>query len=643
MKSYSIVAFLIAAFFASIAILPATAQEQQAVGAAVPGLAGAIWADSNNDGYVDGYVYNGQYYRGAPTSPAQAPARFAQPPPAARAPTLTGEQSPTGLETRSRAGAIAGSALAHPGNPGPTAAQKSEAMDWWRRGLQLAGASSPQQALEAYRKAAELDPTNGGIANEIGLFYSKLGDWVTAAKQFTLAAQLLPNEPIYKQNLALANQQIAAGQATKAEAQQYFQRGDQLMTAGQYNDAVTAYMNGTSRDPTNAQAYNNEGIAFLRMTMYSSAEDAFSHAIRLNPNNPQFQANLRSAQLAKSAREQQRQQTAQAAARNAQADKNADFLRQTLGALAAGYEAGRAMQPSRPPPPPTYASPPRQVAVAPQSPAPNSAQVMAQRQAQITAQQQAQAQAPSAAQSQADANRLRYQQMQAQMVAEQNAKAGAAADQQRAQSAAMLAAARAGRSVAPSMSPSPGGGNAGIVLQPNREPGFARASGGCGEGRDCEAVRKQQEEIARLAPVRQREEEERRLKQQQINEQIARDRAENLRQLDAYRARLDQQQRQRQAAVQQQINDAIHSPGAMRVSNYAGPNNLPYFTAFNNTDVLLTIEISYELRGADGTSWRGQTSCTAGAHSSCDWVYPPGPVDTTKKWTVQDLNMTWHQ
>ena len=36
------------------------------IGAAVGGLAGAIWADRNNDGMVDGYVYNGQYYAGAP-------------------------------------------------------------------------------------------------------------------------------------------------------------------------------------------------------------------------------------------------------------------------------------------------------------------------------------------------------------------------------------------------------------------------------------------------------------------------------------------------------------------------------------------------------------------------------------------------
>lgn len=42
--------------------------EGAVVGAAVGGLAGAIWADSNNDGCVDGYYREGQYYSGAPTA-----------------------------------------------------------------------------------------------------------------------------------------------------------------------------------------------------------------------------------------------------------------------------------------------------------------------------------------------------------------------------------------------------------------------------------------------------------------------------------------------------------------------------------------------------------------------------------------------
>ena len=43
-----------------------------AIGAAVGGLAGAVWADRNGDGRADGYTYNGQYYEGQPTNAQMA-------------------------------------------------------------------------------------------------------------------------------------------------------------------------------------------------------------------------------------------------------------------------------------------------------------------------------------------------------------------------------------------------------------------------------------------------------------------------------------------------------------------------------------------------------------------------------------------
>ena len=70
------------------AVIPGVSVIQGAViGAAVGGLAGAIWADRNNDGVVDGYVYNGQYYAGGPSAaPMPAPA------PVYTAPTRSGER-----------------------------------------------------------------------------------------------------------------------------------------------------------------------------------------------------------------------------------------------------------------------------------------------------------------------------------------------------------------------------------------------------------------------------------------------------------------------------------------------------------------------------------------------------------------------
>jgi uncharacterized membrane protein len=44
-----------------------------AIGAVVGGLAGAVWADRNNDGCVDGYVREGRYYEGTPQPVYQTP------------------------------------------------------------------------------------------------------------------------------------------------------------------------------------------------------------------------------------------------------------------------------------------------------------------------------------------------------------------------------------------------------------------------------------------------------------------------------------------------------------------------------------------------------------------------------------------
>ncbi len=49
------------------AIVPGVSVAEGALaGAAIGGIGNAVWADRNNDGYVDGYVQNGNYYSGTP-------------------------------------------------------------------------------------------------------------------------------------------------------------------------------------------------------------------------------------------------------------------------------------------------------------------------------------------------------------------------------------------------------------------------------------------------------------------------------------------------------------------------------------------------------------------------------------------------
>ena len=66
------------------ALIPGVSILEGAIaGAVVGGLAGAIWADQDRDGRVDGYMYNGTYYPGAPGS---------APPPMSAPTSRTGER-----------------------------------------------------------------------------------------------------------------------------------------------------------------------------------------------------------------------------------------------------------------------------------------------------------------------------------------------------------------------------------------------------------------------------------------------------------------------------------------------------------------------------------------------------------------------
>ena len=61
---------------------PPMAVQGPLAGTAIGGMSNAVWADQNNDGVVDGYVQNGQYFPGAPQAgPVNAPATTNMPPP----------------------------------------------------------------------------------------------------------------------------------------------------------------------------------------------------------------------------------------------------------------------------------------------------------------------------------------------------------------------------------------------------------------------------------------------------------------------------------------------------------------------------------------------------------------------------------
>jgi len=68
--------------------------------------------------------------------------------------------------------------------------------------------------------------------------------------------------------------------------------GQQLLERGAYSQAVTAFRQVTSREPSNFEAQFNLAFAYLGWGRHSNAVDEFKKALRLQPRNSAVWGNL---------------------------------------------------------------------------------------------------------------------------------------------------------------------------------------------------------------------------------------------------------------------------------------------------------------------------------------------------------------
>lgn len=80
---------------------------------------------------------------------------------------------------------------------------KLEADRWFERGLVLEQTGAPyEQIIEAYRKAAELDPNSAGALVNLGTVFFNGHAWADAEEQYQKALEIDPNYPLAHFNLA---------------------------------------------------------------------------------------------------------------------------------------------------------------------------------------------------------------------------------------------------------------------------------------------------------------------------------------------------------------------------------------------------------------------------------------------------------
>ena len=113
------------------------------------------------------------------------------------------------------------------------------------------------EALDAYRRAAELQPNDPGPWSGLGLIYQAQGDLSQAIGNYEHAVRLGENATAYS-NLGLV----------------YY-------SAGRYAEAVEAWQHAVAINPNTMLYHRNIGDAYRRLHKSDAAASAYQEAVRL--------------------------------------------------------------------------------------------------------------------------------------------------------------------------------------------------------------------------------------------------------------------------------------------------------------------------------------------------------------------------
>jgi tetratricopeptide (TPR) repeat protein len=132
-----------------------------------------------------------------------------------------------------------------------------------------------REAVEAYKKTAEVEPHDAVLHNNLCVAYLQLGHYEEGVIACSQALQMKPRFADAYSNLAMA-----------------------LSLLGKHRKAVEAYRRAIQINPQFAEAHNNLGVAYNRLGKQRKAIRTFRESIRIKPDFAEAHYNLASAYLA---------------------------------------------------------------------------------------------------------------------------------------------------------------------------------------------------------------------------------------------------------------------------------------------------------------------------------------------------------
>ncbi len=142
-----------------------------------------------------------------------------------------------------------------------------ELRKFFDEGIQLAKAGQHEQAIEAFKKAAEKDADQPAVWANMGSSYAKLKQYEPAIESYNKAIVLKPDDSALYQNLGSV----------------YSESGDMEKSKEMYEKAATL---AVTLDPkTAATQYYNIGVTYINGGKNAEAEAALLKAIEIDPNH----------------------------------------------------------------------------------------------------------------------------------------------------------------------------------------------------------------------------------------------------------------------------------------------------------------------------------------------------------------------
>jgi tetratricopeptide (TPR) repeat protein len=143
-------------------------------------------------------------------------------------------------------------------------ARRCEAARWFEEALELEGEGAPVlEVIQAYEKAAELDPASAGVLANLGTIYFHMRDWDQAERHYRRA---LEADPRY--------------------ALSHFNLGNLFDEKGDRSQALLHYMMALRLDPNYGDAHYNLALLYQASGQLMRAVRHWKAYLKLDASSP---------------------------------------------------------------------------------------------------------------------------------------------------------------------------------------------------------------------------------------------------------------------------------------------------------------------------------------------------------------------